>query len=739
MEIFSPILDGMRRLSHIALMEDIPETVQSSENNSNLASTVDSKTEATAEIDGPNSTSVDSCNEDKNTFPPQKNDHIRLNVEYCETESNDNNYTKDSDNEDSQERMNLIISISERRNSNRSIGSRKSSRNESVSSPHSNELIIRSLSSNGLSMFDPLSGSSVMNINPMPTDMLLPDQNLVSNLSDQVSEIADKLSAISYRENSENIQDSKGHIDSNISNLLHDQVSGQIYSFSTNDVSNLSSNANDPEFNNITSNVTYSPSRNDKILSQPSNVPSTSHGYLISNAISQEPAIMASLSNNNNMMYDESTLHMPFIETPISSNLRIIENEVYCDPVSISNSNTDFISQPNPDVDSLLIVSENQNINDCLSQSLSPVSNNNPYSENNNPFVSDQHSPRPQPDANRAQFFIGYESDSNDQTPGDSGICTENTSLDRSPDSEVKDIKENCDKSLCNPSETENSSATANNTVSLNRTHSYTSCANDNVTTSETKYESRAISSEAIGSLHIEYTEKTDDCQNNEAGSSQTIAHQDLSTVHENNSAKPSDISISNNSIISDYPNRTETHCGSCDSHMCSCNSIKCNTVSDINENNTTGIPNLQNSYDNISAKDNNCDNKLSVDSVSHNNVSGNINRVNSNNNVDSNSNEISNSQPLVDDSHTFVNEENNSTSANSNDQSTSTSNSTAVLNQRKLKKSSPKHKKKSSKSRNSSAEAKIWSPGRVVLQNRHQTEQKSPIKLNLEQLVDDG
>lgn len=723
MEIFSPILDGMRRLSHIALMEDIPETVQSSENNSNLASTVDSKTEATAEIDGPNST--DSCNEDKNTFPPQKNDHIRLNVEYCETESNDNNYTKDSDNEDSQERMNLIISINERRNSNRSIGSRKSSRNESVSSPHSNELLIRSLSSNGLSMFDPLSGSSVMNINPMPTDMLLPDQNLVSNLSDQVSEIADKLSSISFRENSENIQDSKSHIDSNISNLLHDQVSGQIYSFSTNDVSNLSSNVNDPEFNNITSNVTYSPSRNDKIMSQTSNVPSTSHGYLISNAISQEPAIMASLSNNNNMMYDESSLHMPFIETPVAFNLRMIENEVFCNSASIPNSNTDLISQPNPDVDSLLLISEDQNIND-LSQNYAAVCNN-------NPFVSDQRPTRPQPDANRAQFFIGYESDSNDQTPGDSGICTENTSLDRSPDSEVKDIKGNCDKGLCDPSETESSSATTNNAASLNRIH--TSCAND-ATASETKYESRAVSSEAIGSLHIEYTERTDDCQNNDAGSSQIITNQDLSTVYENNSAKTSDISVSNNSVISDYPNRMETHCVSCDSHMCSCNSIKCNTISDINENNTTDIPNLQNSYDNASVKDNNCDNKLSVDSVSHNNASGNT-RVNSNNNVDSNSNEISNNQSLVDDSHIFVNEE--SASAHSNDQSTSTSNSTAVLNQRKLKKSSPKHKKKSSKSRHSSAEAKMWSPGRVVLQNRHHSEQKSPIKLNLEQLVDDG
>ncbi|XP_045485941.1 lateral signaling target protein 2 homolog [Pieris rapae] len=231
--------------------------------------------------------------------------------------------------------------------------SRKISRDTDLSS-------IRNLSTNGLMTFDPLL------INAVSTDnRQIPDQELVTSLNEQVTEIADRLSSI-------------------VSDV---EILDQMHSFSTNDVTLT----DDSEA------FGFSGPRNEQL----SCMPSTSHGYLIPNAISQEPVVLASLSHNNSAVFnqdDENTpndlLMMPDLEA-----------EIVNTNISIANVN----------LSSLLLT--NEEFRNIIEDE----------SEDNASFHSAK-------EDDRVKFILGYESDH--ESPVDSGVSTENTSLDRSPDAD---------------------------------------------------------------------------------------------------------------------------------------------------------------------------------------------------------------------------------------------------------------------------------------------------------------
>ncbi|CAK1541078.1 unnamed protein product [Leptosia nina] len=252
-------------------------------------------------------------------------------------------------------------------NDSTSDRTRKISRDTDLSS-------IRNLSTNGLMTFDPL----LINAVSTSTDnRQIPDQELVTSLNEQVTEIADRLSSI----------------------VSEVDILDQMHSFSTNDVT----------LTDDTEAFGFSGPRNEQL----SCMPSTSHGYLIPNAISQEPAVLASLSHNNSAVFNQD-------DEAISSDLPFMMPDI---DAEIVNTN---ITIANVNLSSLLLTNEEfRNIID------------NDNSEDNASFHSAK-------EDDRVKFILGYESEP--ESPVDSGVSTENTSLDRSPDTDQNKIKDNFDQ-----------------------------------------------------------------------------------------------------------------------------------------------------------------------------------------------------------------------------------------------------------------------------------------------------
>lgn len=256
---------------------------------------------------------------------------------------------------------------------------RKTSRSDS------NELAsLRNLSTNGLMMFDPLVVTTVP-----PETRQLPDNDLVTSLNEQVTEIADRLSSIVASD-----------VDAMMEHSLH--------SYSTNDVPTLiSTDCSGEAFG-------FSGPRNEQL----SCLPSTSHGYLIPNAISQEPVVLASLSHNNSAVFnpeDETTDMAGSMvgELPMILPDSNIDAEIVNTNICIANAN----------LSSLLLTNGEYRHNFLES-----------HEADNSSFLSAQ-SAFDKEEEERVKFMLGYESDPHESAE-DSGVSTENTSLDRSPDSD---------------------------------------------------------------------------------------------------------------------------------------------------------------------------------------------------------------------------------------------------------------------------------------------------------------
>ncbi|XP_072934900.1 lateral signaling target protein 2 homolog [Epargyreus clarus] len=263
---------------------------------------------------------------------------------------------------------------------------RKTSRGES-----SDLSSLRNLSVNGLMMFDPLVINAVTASTSGETNRLIPDQDLVTSLNEQVTEIADRLSSIV----------------ADVDILDHNQM----HSFSTNDVPTLISTESTEAFG-------FSGPRNEQL----SCMPSTSHGYLIPNAISQEPVVLASLSHNNSAVFNQEEDG----DTNAHSDLPLIIPDNI--DAEIVNAN---LSIATANLSSLLLTNEEfrQNFID-----------NDMVEQDNSSFHSANMTMEREED--RVKFMLGYESDH--ESPVDSGVSTENTSLDRSPDTDQsKEIKDN--------------------------------------------------------------------------------------------------------------------------------------------------------------------------------------------------------------------------------------------------------------------------------------------------------
>ncbi|KAL0860939.1 hypothetical protein ABMA27_009471 [Loxostege sticticalis] len=282
---------------------------------------------------------------------------------------------------------------------------------------------LRNLSTNGLlQMFDPLVINAAASTS---TERQMPDHDLVTSLNEQVTEIADRLSSIMASD----------------VEVEHNQK----HSFSTNDV---------PTLINDTEAYGFSGPRNEQL----SCLPSTSHGYLIPNAISHEPVVL-SLSHNNSTVFNQedenhdtnSAIHNSDLPLIIPDN---IDTDIVNTNISIANAN----------LSSLLLTNEEfrQNFID-------------ENADDNTSFHSAKMTQDREEDE-RVKFMLGYESDH--ESPVDSGVSTENTSLDRSPDTDQsKDIKESFmqqNRVLESPDEKdtkntlESSFSDVNSTVNLN-------------------------------------------------------------------------------------------------------------------------------------------------------------------------------------------------------------------------------------------------------------------------------
>ncbi|XP_052745012.1 lateral signaling target protein 2 homolog [Bicyclus anynana] len=260
--------------------------------------------------------------------------------------------------------------------------SRDFDRTRKISRPESDISSLRNLSTNGLMMFDPLVINAV-SASTSGENRQLPDTELVTSLNEQVNEIVDRLSSIV---SDVDIHDMKNH------------------SFSTNDVPTLISNDSSEDFG-------FSGPR----IEQLSCMPSTSHGYLIPNAISQEPVVLASLSHNNSAVFNQN--EDDFNRSILNSDVQLMI------PMDADAVNMDMtIASVN--LSQLLIAKEElkENCDDNI--------------EEIEPSYSDDIDKE-----ERVKFVLGYESDHD--SPADSGVSTENTSLDRSPDTEQnRNIKE---------------------------------------------------------------------------------------------------------------------------------------------------------------------------------------------------------------------------------------------------------------------------------------------------------
>ncbi|KAM3960634.1 lateral signaling target protein 2 homolog [Aphomia sociella] len=257
------------------------------------------------------------------------------------------------------------------------------------SSREGNDLsALRNLSTNGLMMFDPLVINAAASTST--ENRQLPDNDLVTSLNEQVTEIADRLSSI---------------VSSDV------EIEPNQKSFSTNDVPSL-----------ITNDVEafgFAGPRNEQL----SGMPSTSHGYLIPNAISQEPVVM-SLSHNNSAIFNQDTDNIDINSAIMNSDLPII----IPDNIDTQIVNTN-ISIANANLTSLLLTNEE------FRQNFIEQNDDNTSFHSANMTIDRE-------EDERVKFMLGYESDH--ESPVDSGVSTENTSLDRSPDTEQsKDIKDN--------------------------------------------------------------------------------------------------------------------------------------------------------------------------------------------------------------------------------------------------------------------------------------------------------
>ena len=255
---------------------------------------------------------------------------------------------------------------------------------------------LRNLSTNGLMMFDPLVINAV-SASTSDSNRQIPDHDLVTSLNEQVTEIADRLSSIAA---------------SDVDLLEH-----QLHSFSTNDVPTLIS-ADDPEA------YGFSGPRNEQL----SCLPSTSHGYLIPNAISHDPAVLSSLSHNNSAVFNqEDDAGSDINSAMLNSDLPLIIPENI--DADIVNTN---ISIANANLSSLLLTNEEYN---HLEEETADGDNTSFHSAKMTLDREDE----------RVKFMLGYESEH--ESPADSGVSTENTSLDRSPDTDqskdIKDIRDN--------------------------------------------------------------------------------------------------------------------------------------------------------------------------------------------------------------------------------------------------------------------------------------------------------
>lgn len=269
----------------------------------------------------------------------------------------------------------------------------------------------------------------------------LPDHALVTSLNEQVAEIADRLSSI----------------------MADPEPDHHKHSFSTNDV---------PTLINETEAYAFSGPRNEQL----SCLPSTSHGYLIPNAISHEPVVL-SLSHNNSAVFNQ-------------------EDENH-DPNAILNSELPLIIPDNIDTD---IVNTNIEIaNANLSSILLTNDEFRRQFDDTNDDNTSFHSAKmtlDREDDERVKFMLGYESDH--ESPVDSGVSTENTSLDRSPDSDQsKDIKESFmqqNRVLESPDEKDTKNTLESSFSDVN-----------------------------TDSVNINYVEEDNDTQKNEAGSSSIV------------------------------------------------------------------------------------------------------------------------------------------------------------------------------------------------------------------------
>ncbi|CAH0597748.1 unnamed protein product [Chrysodeixis includens] len=270
-------------------------------------------------------------------------------------------------------------------------------RTRKTSKTESNDLSsLRNLSTNGLMTFDPLVINAV-SATTSDANRQLPDHDLVTSLNEQVTEIADRLSSIAA---------------SDVDIIEHNN---QMHYFSTNDVPTLISTEDSEAFG-------FSGPRNEQL----SCMPSTSHGYLIPNAISHEPAVLSSLSHNNSAVFNqEDELGNDVNSAILNSDLPlIIPDNIDAD---IVNTN---ISIANANLSSLLLT--NEEYNNLVDNEAEGGDNTSFHSAKMTLDREDE----------RVKFMLGYESDH--ESPVDSGVSTENTSLDRSPDTDQsKDIKDN--------------------------------------------------------------------------------------------------------------------------------------------------------------------------------------------------------------------------------------------------------------------------------------------------------
>ncbi|CAH2059435.1 unnamed protein product, partial [Iphiclides podalirius] len=232
---------------------------------------------------------------------------------------------------------------------------------------------LRNLSTGGLMMFDPLVINAMSASTSAESGRQLPDHDLVTSLNEQVTEIADRLSSFA----------------TDMDPLEHNPV----HSFSANDV---------PALVSIGGADAYAGPRNEQL----SCMPSTSHGYLIPNAISQEPAVLASLSHNSSAVFapegePDCDGQLLGADAPINSLMMAdgIDAEIVSANICIANAN----------LSSLLLT------NDEMRRSFADPSGEAAAGE-------------------RVSFVLGYESEQ--ESAADSGVSTENASLDRSPDSD---------------------------------------------------------------------------------------------------------------------------------------------------------------------------------------------------------------------------------------------------------------------------------------------------------------